>query len=171
MKTTPIIALALGLAAASPSFAVTYVEDGDLIDIPIGGDVYLGTITSKGGEGSAKILFDPQSNQTQLAFAQMSLSSFPDIPFKELKMSWIDAETGKVLDSVGTDVNEAPAFTSFIGGAPQFLVWTWLDSNEEAGFRFLVGVAPAEVPLPSAYLLLGTALCGTAAMRRKKKAA
>jgi len=167
MKLTPYVALVLSLATASPAAAVTIALDDSVNIVPVGGELYLGSHATGGGAGDFQATFTPSAAVPYNVLAQLSVTPFPVTTFTGLTMAWYNASTGALISEIGPVIPQTPLFTTLLNTG-QTLRFEWDDSTADASFNFITIVAPATVPLPSGYLLLGTALIGFGALRKRR---
>lgn len=174
MKAIPskfaIGALALGLmisfSGEKVEAATKVVEGGGVYDITAD-NFFFGNVTSSGGSGSYAVDFTSSTDPLD-ATANASVTVLVGTLFKDLMVSWVKTSTNAVLASEAIVSPLTQLRTTF--GTPnldQSLVFSWSDSQAEAGFDFDVSA----VPLPAGGLLLLTALGGAAVLRRRRKPA
>jgi len=167
MKLTPYVALLMSFATATPVAALTLLSDGSVYQVPVEGEIYLGSHATGGGAGNFEVQFNPVAGIAFDTIAQFSVTPFPVTTFTGLTMSWHDAVSGVQIAQTGLIIAQTPLFTTLLNSG-QILRFEWTGSDPDASFQVLAAVAPATVPLPSGYLLLGTGLIGFGALRLRR---
>lgn len=167
--------LTAGALAVSMPFAASAAQlivDGGEYSISEGSEFFgnVGGASNGGGAGSWSVLFDATTDPLT-AGASATIGNIVLSQFTDLTMEWIAESDGFVLASAAVTTDDFSLTTVFtevgvLAGDdnPQFLVLSWSDSSEGAGFD----VEVAAVPLPAGVLLMGTALAGFGVMRRRK---
>ena len=164
-----IPATLIAAATALPAHAITFVSESGAYIIEPSADFFLGTVDANGGSGSYQIRFDPGIATPFTATAAVALSSPIAGSFDDLTVFWSSLPTGGVLASTAIGSGITTLDTTFSGGTSQYLNFSWTNSNPVVGFGFDVST-PALVPLPTSYLLLGTALVGAGMVLRSRRA-
>ena len=155
-----MLAMPMGAAAITQPQLDNIIDGGVTTISP--GDLYsFGYIEQDATGGARSFIYEFNAPEITGSFTGVALNPLPLGGISGLFVQWLDATQSTVVASWDgvTDIFT----TSFAAGETKYLSIGW-DGSVQGGD---VDVNIQAVPLPAGFLLLGTAMAGAFALRRK----